>query len=185
MSSEHGGPDRGTPCVGLLDSSSFWIFDHNYYLIWQSWTAPVGERIWRWAQVSLWMLCLPTLHKRPYRTCVRVWKAMDCLLLSSCVISVLNSSVSGQRYAHSSPVTGRGEVHLAVPRRSEYLDIVDNLEDRRKRVIDVIRIDDDNRMTADIVTPLEKVTPLQWTGASLKIMARLIQSNKLNVHGVL
>ena len=40
-------------------------------------------------------------------------------------------------------------------------------------------------MTADIVTPLEKVTPLQWTGASLKIMARLIQSNKLNVHGVL
>ena len=82
--------------------------------------------------------------------------------------------------------TGVGpEVHLAVPGRNEYLDIVDNLEDRRKRVIDVIRIDDDNRMTADIVTPLEKVTPLQWTGASLKIMARLIQSNKLNVHGVL
>ena len=82
--------------------------------------------------------------------------------------------------------TGVGpEVHLAVPGRNEYLDIVDNLEDRRKRVINVIRIDDDNRMTADIVTSLEKVTPLQWTGACLKIMARLIQSNKLNVHGVL
>ena len=82
--------------------------------------------------------------------------------------------------------TGVGpEVHLAVPGRSKYLYIVDNLEDRRKRVIDLIRIDDDNRMTADIVTPLEKVTPLQWTGASLRIMARLIQSNKLNVHGVL
>ena len=82
--------------------------------------------------------------------------------------------------------TGVGpEVHLPVPGRNKYLDIVDNLDDTRKRVIDVIRIDDDNRMTADIVTPLEKVTPLQWTGASLKIMARLIQSNKLNVHGVL
>ena len=50
----------------------------------------------------------------------------------------------------------------------------------------VIMIDsDDNRLTADIVTPLEKVTPLQWTGACLRIMARLIQNNKLNVHDVL
>ena len=71
------------------------------------------------------------------------------------------------------------EVHLAVPSRSEYLDIANNLEDGQKKVIDVIMIDDKNRLTADITTPLENVTPLQWTGASLQI----IENSNLNEHG--
>ena len=86
-------------------------FDHD--IIWYHYPAlpPCGREYGRDTGIPVvWLICLPTFHRQPYRTChsVRAWQAKDCLLLSSCVISVLNNSFLGQRYEHSPTFTGRG-----------------------------------------------------------------------------